>query len=301
MAPKKSNAGVDKFDRYWRRDNTKSKSMTNDELSALADNAGYPINGQTPKYTILFYVDRIHRGLLCYHICTNAELEKFAEDRNLDVALEPFRRSSYISALDEADREPFFGLLFDLPPELRKMVYKLYMADFPEKLYCPTQPPLSRVNRQLRREVLPDFCQRTTIILILHPHVGEDRQTKLRFDGDDTNFLHNLGDNEQLAFRNVHLTLAAPMPGFSKHRVWLHAKSAENIRGIAVKGYTHALDPDALVDADLDENLDSWHKSLQRHAVSGLPWKPVWSVDAAGLGVDDVYALRSVFEKIWRS
>ncbi|KAK4903548.1 hypothetical protein LTR49_026832 [Elasticomyces elasticus] len=298
MAPKKVGAGFNKFDRYWRRDNTRSKNMTTKDLSLLADNAGYPINGQTPKYAILSYVDRIHRGLLCYHVCTNTELQKFAEERDLAVTSEAFRRSSYISALDEADREPRFERLFDLPAELRKMVYKHYMADFPKKLYCPTQPPLSRVSQQLRREVLSVFCDRTTFILKLHPHVGEDRRTKLKFNGDDTSFLHNLGDNDFLCFRSVQLTLSSPMPAFRKHKVWLHARSAPNLRGVSVEGYTHPMDPNAPVDSDLDQKLASWYYSMYWET-DHLPKKPAGSRSDAGLLADDVCALRAVLEKMW--
>jgi hypothetical protein len=70
-----------------------------------------------------------------------------------------------VQALLEADEVQTFTKLFDLPPEIRQMVYGFYMCEFGidydgrRKLYFPSHPPLARVNRMLRQEVLSIYYE----------------------------------------------------------------------------------------------------------------------------------------------
>jgi hypothetical protein len=104
-----------------------------------------------------------------HHECTQSELRKFATDRNIIAACEKPSKSSLVHLLLDADKVRTFSKLFDIPPELRQSIYEYYVGDFGET-YCPyleslrmhalvdaPQPPLARVCRLLRHEVLPVF------------------------------------------------------------------------------------------------------------------------------------------------
>lgn len=70
---------------------------------------------------------------------------------------------------------PTFSRFLDLAPELRAIIYKMYIKDFASGvLVRPTQPPLTRVCRLTRNEALPIFYSTCTTHLQLR--AGNDFQ-----------------------------------------------------------------------------------------------------------------------------
>jgi hypothetical protein len=144
--------------------------------------------------------NRKERGLLNYENCTIAELETFVQRRRLapptedtyhvhdlpstinlrpthdrqlrsqtrDQKIEALRakakKSAYIKVLHDADDTAVFDRFFQLPPEVRKIVYEKHYEDFPY-LFLPHQPPLTLASTLLRAEALPSFYEQTTFAL----------------------------------------------------------------------------------------------------------------------------------------
>jgi len=82
---------------------------------------------------------------------------RFYVDRNLFGSIEVRKelKSDLICELEKADRKIMFSRFTDLPPELRGEVYSWYIASLPKAVYTPTQPPLARTCKLLRKECLP--------------------------------------------------------------------------------------------------------------------------------------------------
>lgn len=163
------------------------------------------------RVTARIVIDRFNlkdRGLLDYERCTMAELETFIKARRLNLPSEdtchipdptntielrntrdrPHRsqerakrleatrakakKAAYIKVLHEADEAIVFDKFFELPPDLRTMVYKEYSDDLsrlPTTLpELPYQPPLTLASSDLRKEALPSFYERATFVLRLN-------------------------------------------------------------------------------------------------------------------------------------
>lgn len=84
----------------------------------------------------------------------------------------------------------------ELPAEVRTIFYKTYCAPFADNpLTLPTYPPLPRVNKQLRKEVLPIFYSSCTFSINLQAgdHTYHDRIPHvLRMQRDTTLFFKSL-------------------------------------------------------------------------------------------------------------
>jgi hypothetical protein len=93
--------------------------------------------------------------------------------------------------LIQADRDRTFNRFSELPAELRKSVYEYYIADWmSDALYVPSQPPLARINRLIRSEVLPLFYSECRFILYFEQ--VKRNQPHLRPNDDSNFFLSNV-------------------------------------------------------------------------------------------------------------
>jgi hypothetical protein len=93
---------------------------------------------------------------------------QFVKDRHIHIPHQldgKYAQSSLVQALLEADEDRTFTRFSELPPEIRLMVYEHYMCelgndhDGRRMLSSPSHPPLARLNRTLRQEVLPLFYE----------------------------------------------------------------------------------------------------------------------------------------------
>nr|OQO23173.1 hypothetical protein B0A51_07329 [Rachicladosporium sp. CCFEE 5018]OQO30991.1 hypothetical protein B0A51_01230 [Rachicladosporium sp. CCFEE 5018] len=180
-------AGGD-HDSYWRMAHYQFVKKT--ELLNLAQTRGM-------KHLEILSVEelkdrhcRFSRGDLVYDNCDVEEICGFLQQRSITAAFHaedhravgelksiicglgavrfPFEeccpiKRVLIRRLHATDDSAVFNRLRDLPSELRSIIYDLYCSGFPEQeLHAPTQPPLARVCRQLRQEVLPVFYSQCT-------------------------------------------------------------------------------------------------------------------------------------------
>ncbi|KAK5701933.1 hypothetical protein LTR97_004751 [Elasticomyces elasticus] len=187
MAPKQH----DKRDDYWRVD-SKLNRMSQSDLRYHLSETNYPSTNGLSKERLLWYARRVQRGQLCYHQCSDSELQKFARDRGLRVPGNQFRKKAYIDALEKADLVETFAKFVNLAPELRTLVYGYYLDEFEEQLDCPTQPPLARSCRLARKESLPLFYDRTRLNIKLDVSWAS---RCLQFDAQVMSFVLGLSDD----------------------------------------------------------------------------------------------------------
>jgi hypothetical protein len=143
-------------DRYWR----------------LPDYVGSKAPRRS-KETDVKRLHRIARSLPDYEKCKVAELRKFARQRGLVAVDSKDSKAHLLGELRLADKFPLFTCFLDLPEELRNAVYGFYCAGFADiPLTLPTYPPLARVNKQFRDEVLPIFYSECTFAIGLQVSEG---------------------------------------------------------------------------------------------------------------------------------
>lgn len=161
---------------YWRL-NEDYGSTTN--MRSKIRERGYVTEvKKLEKGDLVKLLQRQDRGLPCYDRCSDKELKRFTTARNLQCYLESNKseqmskllRDLAIQTLTEADDNPSFNKFMDLPPELRIRIYEYYNREFPDALYFPTKPPLSRISRQVRQEMLPVFFSTHEFTLSLVRH-----------------------------------------------------------------------------------------------------------------------------------
>ncbi|KAK5740558.1 hypothetical protein LTR17_004595 [Elasticomyces elasticus] len=294
MVPAKRDYAVDKFDRYWRFNNI--MSMSKDQLLVLVDNAGYHTTNACTKIEFQKLADRVQRSLVCYNLCGEKELVKFMKDRGIAAPSTTFRRTRFIASIIEADQQTTFGRFMDLVPELRVMVYEYYLADFPKSLDCPAQPPMSRVSRQTRTEVLPMFCDQTQFCFELIV-VGNGQTGKLNFDADATSFILSLEHSQEMLVRSVRFKVGAAISGMPRHCMCLTASINQD--GSISTATVGPVPTDEVVvvvpvDAATKKRLRKMQRAIKTNADGVLE-----SVGKEGLKMGDIYALKLIVEKAW--
>ncbi|KAK4904288.1 hypothetical protein LTR49_026231 [Elasticomyces elasticus] len=199
-------------DQYWRL-SAFAVASKNDLLPFVNEGGYTALPKTTTKDTVLGYAFRIECEQLCYFRCSDAELKRFVKDRGIDTPEGRFRRSAIIEVLEYADEELAFTKFLDLPPELRTIVYDYYLAVFPGVLRNPVQPPLTRVCRLLRTEILPRFYQRTTFQVRLS-HGQYRTSPRLHMVGDCADFVLSLAANDYPMVRKLELDIGAEGAGY---------------------------------------------------------------------------------------
>ncbi|KAK5171382.1 uncharacterized protein LTR77_004526 [Saxophila tyrrhenica] len=188
---------------------------------------------------------KIHRQL-AYQKCRREALQKFVRSRGLkDISLDKTNKD-LAQALVKADKTRQFTKLLDLPPEVRLVIADYYLNDINHgktSLLCPTQPPLARTCKLLRKEVLPLFFQQSRfalkVELVIHPitsHPAPPKRGTLSFDSSrfidsippqslqDLRSLAVTFGGRNLSFRQIHTTVQIDSAGdlikaFKNHAV----------------------------------------------------------------------------------
>lgn len=106
---------------------------------------------------------RYQRGLMSYEGCSVNELHAFCKARGLSAKGASASRLAH--ALKQADDLITFPRFFDLPAEIRNVIYELHLHGFDPFKTQHFQPPLTLASRQLRSEALPLFYDCATFEL----------------------------------------------------------------------------------------------------------------------------------------
>ena len=149
----------DQHDDYWKLD--LHYNLTAKEMRALLEERHYNVGTLMDKGRLKEHLRRTDLGLPSYYDLTIdglralLALRKVSSDHGTSYGFTMKRR--LVKWLEEADLHPDFNRFLGLPPELRNKVYGYYYAGLRQPIYAPSQPPLSRICRQIRKESLPMF------------------------------------------------------------------------------------------------------------------------------------------------
>ncbi|TKA68304.1 hypothetical protein B0A55_10870 [Friedmanniomyces simplex] len=154
------------------------RHLSRNALLKLVTDAGYgqEARGIASKAALTHLMQRVDRCLPCYLLSTERELERFCSARNLDVEIDGRARSEshkqyqMRQALFAADEQPEFHRFFELPAEVRNVIYELSMVHYPKTLKTPSQPPITMTRKAVRQEVLSVFYSRHTFELNFARH-----------------------------------------------------------------------------------------------------------------------------------
>lgn len=177
----------DEHDSYWRiNDHARESQRLRQDEKALREEFKQHCTKDHTKQTkqeLALLLRRADHGLLCYAHSSVEELKHSIKTRQIryqDMSGRNIRqhesagpeRTGLYAILDQTDAMRDFHRLLELPPDLRAEVYGYYLAPFAEQpLHALTTPPLARLNRLVRSEVLPLFFEQCTFeIPLIHVH-----------------------------------------------------------------------------------------------------------------------------------
>ncbi|KAK1825556.1 hypothetical protein LTR12_000358 [Friedmanniomyces endolithicus] len=150
----------DEHDDYWKI--RASSGLTVKDTKAVLEERGYHVGGIKDQGYLHYCNVRCNLGLPSYHKVDIHELRQRIKKRKIDTTAffdksSSGNRRELLAALDHADSNPRFERFLRLAQELRNKIYENYYDELATPIYAPSQPPLSRVCAQLRRESLPMF------------------------------------------------------------------------------------------------------------------------------------------------
>lgn len=178
-----------KFDLYWRLNSETGE--TKQQLTDRLLKGGYEVKKSLVRDQLLQLVQRMEFGSLCYDTCTYLELKQFALNRGLITSDRAPVKRALTGMLTKADDDRTFSKIPDLPPEIRKSIYELYISDFEgRRLWTPSQPPLARTCRLMRYEVLPIFYSKCAFrITFMSTKVASSNQLGAHFRLSDRSYI----------------------------------------------------------------------------------------------------------------
>lgn len=299
-------------DRYWRLPNYALSNQVS-EIRHHLKSHNYPHT--IPSSTFPSLLQTLARSLPGYEKCKTAELRLFAQQRRLttitDIATAT--RQDLAKALRSADQTPQFHRFLELPPELRTAIYTFYCADFAdEPLTLPTYPPLARVNRQLREEVLTVFYSECTFAVGLTTGIHSDLQLAaagavggiphvLRMQRETTLFLKSLSAEHLGHIQRFEITFDSRHPGTVvdtfKLRVGVPRRGRARTAKVVVQKAWREYDDCGILHPWCEREVGAEQLRVLEGRVKGF----VEGIQKRGKGenhllIADVYRLRSMLE-----
>lgn len=131
-----------------------------------------------------------------------------------------------------------FSRFFDLPPELRIEIYKLYLSDEGLVLGRDTQPALIRSSRQLRQETLPLFENQSVFAadMLVWPHGFQTQPTVRARD-----LLTDMARKRLSSFRYLKFTITVNAVPRRQFCITVDlSKPGDKSRAIMIEGPRHA-------------------------------------------------------------
>ena len=149
-----------KHDDYWKIQ--EHEGLTAKQMKAELDRRNYIVTSTASKAGYREHLRRSDKGCISFDQFTNDELRQLIHARDIRHQGKCDSRRTLIRILKQADDNPKFHRFRSLPPEIRNTIYEMYNAEFTEPIYAPTQPPLTKVCRLIRRESLQMFYNTCT-------------------------------------------------------------------------------------------------------------------------------------------
>jgi hypothetical protein len=237
-----------------------------------------------------------------YDECSIEELIKFINDRGIgdrrlqasdifDFRIKKMRiyQRFLVQKLMKADDERMFTKLFELPPEIRNVIYSYYVADFGkdasssrdlQALRTPTQPPLAKVSRTLRHEVLPIFYNQCRFRISFNQTKSAER--RLCIQRDSSLFLANISKENFDVIRKMEFAFQAE----SANKSFIFCIDLTSPKRVVEAAGTTTRDKPGQIPAAVKRALDVF--------VAGIH-------DRDGkLRLEDVYFVRKLVEWTWK-
>lgn len=149
-----------KADNYWKLGLYRYKDRTVKNLIQYLKNRGYHCRENISRPDAIDAIGRYQRGLMSYDGLTLNELQALCKARGLPG--NATRTSNLVRTLRKADDLATFPKFFDLPAEIRNIIYELFFRSLPNFDDKHFQPPLTMASRQLRAESLSLFYECAT-------------------------------------------------------------------------------------------------------------------------------------------
>lgn len=154
----------DRANRYWKLGLNSYRDKTIKELAQDLNKRGYKCREEkVSRPGVVDAIVRYQRGLMSYEGCSVNELQAFCKARGLSAKGTSASRLAH--ALEQTDDLMTFPRFFDLPAEIRNVIYELHFHGFDPFRTQYVQPPLTLASRQLRSEALPLFYDCATFEL----------------------------------------------------------------------------------------------------------------------------------------
>ena len=150
----------DETNNYWKLGLHSHSNKTRADLIKYLKDRGYKCRQNINKSAIIDAIGRHQRGLMSYQGRGVRELKTFCKARGLGTTATT--ASGLARALEEADDLITFPRFFDLPAEIRNIIYELFFKDLGSFDSTHVQPPLTLASSQLRPEALPLFYECAT-------------------------------------------------------------------------------------------------------------------------------------------
>jgi hypothetical protein len=165
-------------DNYWKLGLYRCSEFTVQELIKYLQKRGYHCRANISRPHVIDAVGRYQRGLMSYDGLSVAELQTFCKAKGLPSKATTASRLA--RALEKADDLATFPKFFDLPAELRNIIYELFfrsLRNFDDK---HVQPPLTMASRQFRAESLPLFYECATFDMFAQSYPGRSTDVDIR-------------------------------------------------------------------------------------------------------------------------
>lgn len=193
-------------DGYWKLDGKGDKTIA--QRKTLLTEKGYHCQAQINKASALDAYGRCQRGILSYRGYDLTTLREFCVNRGLPESLSGRKsRASLVRVLENADDNATLEKLFELPPELRDMVYKFHFESFDKLYYNYRQPPPLLASSRLRQEPLACFYRYCSLPLAANWSVGRDvrqpRKPQPSYDSNTMTMVEGIADKNFGFIRRV--------------------------------------------------------------------------------------------------
>lgn len=149
--------------RYWKLGLDSYRDITIKELVRYLSDKGYESREKINRPGVVDAIGRCQRGLMSYEGRGVKELKAFCIARGLPAKATTASRLA--RSLEKADDLATFRRFFELPAEIRNIIYELHFHEFDPFKDQFVQPPLTLASRQLRSEALPVFYDCATFDL----------------------------------------------------------------------------------------------------------------------------------------
>ncbi|KXS99828.1 hypothetical protein AC578_8875 [Pseudocercospora eumusae] len=157
-------------DDYWKLQSY--NSMTAQQMRELLQKRRYAVGKSDSKDKLEEALLRSDCGMQSYADQSDDDLRALVRSRGVDASHvicgnKVGTRGDLLSLLKNADMNPRFEKFSDLAAELRNKIYEHYFSEIRQSLYAPSEPPITRVSRDIRQETIKMYYDSCTFDFVL--------------------------------------------------------------------------------------------------------------------------------------